>query len=94
MRQLVMAVLDKSAQVFGRPIFVRSQAEAVRSFEAQVLEPRPQDGYTTPLSSHPQDFCLCQIGWFDDELGRFENLDIPLRLVEGASIAARVKSGG
>lgn len=88
MKQFVVSVYDKSSQVFGRPVFVRSQSEATRSFESQVLEQGRQD-YANPLNSHPEDFTLIQVGWFDDESGRFENLEVPLRLLEGSAVAAK-----
>lgn len=88
MKQFVFSVYDKSAQVFGRPVFVRSQVEAMRSFESQVMEPARTD-YANPLNSHPQDFALMHLGWFDDEAGKFENLEIPARVMEGSAIQAR-----
>jgi len=85
MKMLVLSVFDKSAQVFGRPVLVRSQPEAIRSFESQVRESSRPD-YPNPLNTHPSDFALYVLGTFDDEAGRFENLDLPVRLVEGSSV--------
>lgn len=84
MKQVVVSVFDKSAQVFGRPVFVRNQPEAIRSFETQVRDAN-SDG-TNPLNTHPQDFALYVIATFDDEVGKFENLDLAVRLVEGSSV--------
>lgn len=88
MKQFILSVYDKSAQVFGRPVFCRSQVEGLRSFEAQVLETSRVD-YANPLNTHAGDFALMHLGWFDDETGKIENLDVPVRLVEGAAIQAK-----
>lgn len=91
MRQVVVSVYDKGAQVFGRPVFVRTEAEALRSFETQVRDANT-DG-SNPLFTHPQDFALYQLGWFDDESGKFENRDVPARLVEGSAVGPGAISG-
>lgn len=75
----IYAVLDRPANSFGTPIFIPSEAEAVRVFAQAVNAPN------TVLGLYPDDFVLCQLGTYDIILGRFENLPLPKQI-----LAARV----
>lgn len=91
MRQMIVAVFDKTAEVFGRPLFVRTEAEAVRSFETQCRDRGPADG-ANPLFTHPGEFALYDLGWFDDVSGKFDTHEVPRRVLEGSAAALHVKA--
>lgn len=68
MRYCVVSVFDRATQAFARPVFVRSEREAVRSFTDEVLRVDPAN----ELSKHPGDFELWFLGEFDDATGSFD----------------------
>lgn len=66
MKQVVVGVYDRAAQVFGRPFFVVARAQALRSFRDEVNRPDSEMG------RHPEDFDLFQLAVYDDGAGSFE----------------------
>jgi len=68
MNLVIVSVKDSAAQAFGRPIFVPSNAVAIRSFRDEVN----RKDSTDDLSRHPDDFELYQLGVFDDATGVIE----------------------
>lgn len=60
MNFVIVSVKDSAAQAFGRPIFVPSNAVAIRSFRDEVN----RKDSTDDLSRHPDDFELYQLGVF------------------------------
>lgn len=82
MVQLVCAVFDQAAGVFGRPIFVAALGLASRSFADEVN--RVGDGNS--MNAHPQDFSLFHLGSFDDESGRLVSLEAPRRLSTASEV--------
>lgn len=78
MIQFVVSVFDQAAASFSRPVFVRSKGEAIRSFIDEVN----RSASDNPLFGHPGDFQLFLVAQFDDERGRFENIEPPERLMD------------
>jgi len=76
------AIRDDAVQAFNRPFFVPSLGLAVRSFEDEARRNSPDN----PMLNHAKDFSLYHLGFFDDVLGSFESLDIPLRLCDAVSV--------
>lgn len=76
MRQIVVSVFDQAANVFARPFCVPSLGLALRSFSDEAVRQAPDN----PMWAHPQDFALFHLGEFDDEQGRFQLLDAPVRI--------------
>lgn len=70
MRQVVVAVFDRAAQLFGRPFFVAAAGQAVRSFSDEVNRKDDQRG---EFARHPDDFDLWQLALYDDNAGEFES---------------------
>lgn len=68
-RLVMMAVWDGAVQGYGRPIFVRSKGEGMRSFIDEVNKTGDQAG---AMSQHPDDYELHFLGLFDDDSGQFE----------------------
>lgn len=81
MVQVVCAVRDAAVDSFMQPFFVVAPAVAVRSFYDEVQ----RDG--SPMKSHPADYELFQIALFDEDAGRFENLDQPRALARGVDVS-------
>lgn len=83
MIQIVCAVKDLAAGLYGRPIFVARAGAAVRSFTDEVNRSAPDN----TMSAHPSDFELYQIGTFDDERGILVPCsDGPQPLVRGKDV--------
>lgn len=79
MKAIVCAVRDAKAEIFGQPIFSGTTGTVVRSFCDEVNRNAPDN----PYFRHPSDYTLYQLGTYDDETGRFENLDTPRLLMIG-----------
>lgn len=62
---VVVAVMDRAVQGFGRPIYVPSLGVALRSFSDEVN----RKGADNQMSQHPEDFDLYELCKFDDETG-------------------------
>ena len=70
----IFALKDIKGELFNPPFFAKSVAEAMRSFyRAYVTE-------ETPVHVFPSDFALYQFGEFDEEIGVFNLLDVPVRI--------------
>lgn len=90
----VLSVYDSRTETYGPPMFVRHVNEGVRWFQDEVA------GKNDPASrfaKHPEDFRLCQLGFFDDTAGRLEGdsvrvvlhgADLPQGGPEGAPLGA------
>lgn len=62
MKKLV-ALYDRATESHAPVMTVNTRAEAIRSFRDAVNDPQ------TPISSHPTDYELYQIGEYDEEKG-------------------------
>lgn len=75
MRQVVVAVFDRAAQLYGRPFFVQAAGQAIRSFTDEVNR---KDSERGEFARHPDDFDLWQLAIYDDGLGAFEAQQVML----------------
>lgn len=80
----VYAVLDLKAAYYASVHTMRNDAEAIRSFENACREKG------SSLYSNPEDYRLCRVGTFDDNMGAFEweNMKGPKELY--SALQARV----
>lgn len=78
MRLLVFSVLDDKAVGYAHPFVAMTRGIAERMFHDWVSDER------TPISKHPGDYRLFQVGSFDDETGLLESLPTPMLLVHGS----------
>lgn len=60
----IFAVHDSKAEIFGTPIFLPTLGLAIRAFADQVNNPEPN-----PISQHPEDYTLFDIGEYNQETG-------------------------
>lgn len=65
--QCVCAVFDSAIGAYGRPIFSPSRGAVVRSFSDEVNRAAADN----QLYSHPEDFELRLLAFFDEETGIF-----------------------
>lgn len=75
MQMQAYAVYDRKAESYAQPFFAPNHAVAIRNFEGAVRSGNSQ------LSTHPEDFSLWHLGEYDDEQGRFQNLQNPSQLL-------------
>lgn len=73
MKLLAFSIRDSKAEAFMRPFFAPTRGLAVRSFRDMCNE----DG---PVSKHPDDYQLFEIGSFDELTGELEKLIQPFGL--------------
>lgn len=72
----IFSVKDLKADAFASPFFFGRVEVAVRTFADALTEP----GH--PMSAHPDDYVLYQLGAFDDETGMITS-NPPVLIVHG-----------
>lgn len=82
MPQVVVSVKDRAMDAYARPFFVPTTQMALRSFADEVN----RQAEDNPMNKHPKDYELYQLGTFDDETGRFENLEQPQRIARAEDV--------
>lgn len=65
----VFSIYDNKAKAFSQPFYSPTVAVGIRNFEAAVKDANTQ------LHKHPEDFTLFHVASYDDEVGRFNNLE-------------------
>lgn len=85
MKMKVVSIFDTGVGAFTRPIFVRSDGEAIRMFIDQVNSERSPDGGPNVMFDHPDHFALFHIGEFDDADAKLSvpSQGVPVELVTG-----------
>jgi hypothetical protein len=73
MKLTLCTVKDRAADAYGRPMFVRSIGEAIRSFSDEVN----RQAEDNQLYNHSDDFDLYELGEFDDNTGLMSLHDQP-----------------
>lgn len=81
MKLLAFSVRDAKAEVWSRPMFMRSKGEAVRGFVDEVNSRSPDSA----IAAHPEDYTLYFIGTFDESTGELVNGQAPESLGLGAN---------
>lgn len=71
MKLKIVSIFDSKAEVFNTPIFLPTVGMATRMFADQVNEK------DSPFQKHPEDYTLFELGEYDSDSGKFENLDTP-----------------
>lgn len=82
MKQFVVSVKDRAAEIFNRPFFVPHRNVAVRDFTDEVNRSAPDN----QLNKHPDDFDLYLLGSFDDNTGMFEMEPAPVVIVRAKDV--------
>lgn len=81
MMMSIVSIYDHVAKVYSRPVFVQSEAAAIRSFSDQVNNAEPNN----ELYRHAGDFDLFCLGQFDDSNGEFK-VQLPALLVKASQV--------
>lgn len=66
MKLKVFSVRDSATEIFTRPFFMLTKAEAIRTFTKEANDINSQ------LFQHPLDYHLYCLGIFDQDTGKFE----------------------
>lgn len=74
----VFAVRDAKAEFFLQPFFCVSVGEALRAFGDAANEEK------TPISTHPGDYVLYELGTWDDGMGKLDSLELVRMLATGS----------
>lgn len=80
MKLVICSVFDTALNAFGRPIFVHTTNQAVRSFTDEVNNPQSE------MNKHPEDYNLHHIGNFHDDTGEIESIIPSPLLVRAADV--------
>lgn len=75
----VVAVRDRALACYGRPFCVVSLGSAIRSFVDEINRAHDEN----PFYKHPEDHDLFHLGRYNEETGRFENLEVPVQVAVG-----------
>ncbi len=77
MKMLAISIYDEKAECFGQPFFVPAIGIAARHFTDAVHNPESMMG------KYPGDFTLYQIGYWNNNDSKFENLTAPKFIAKG-----------
>lgn len=86
MKLVAVAIFDSAAAAFQRPWFVPHAPMAVRAFQDEATRQESE------IAKHPADYVLFELGTFDEESGKMENLASPRQLVRAIDLA-EVRNG-
>nr|AVQ10178.1 DNA binding protein VP4 [Gokushovirinae environmental samples] len=89
MVQVICAIYDQAVGAYGRPMFLRSDGEAIRMFQDEVNR-EVRDGMPNMMFDHPEHFSLWNLGKYDDASGQFVTpAQGAVELVKGVQVAKR-----
>jgi hypothetical protein len=72
----IYSIRDTKGEVFHAPYFKTTHGEAERSFRQAANDDK------TTISQFPEDFDLYYLGEYDDNTGKFKNLDTPQHVIK------------
>jgi len=75
----MFSILDGKSGIYNTPFAAVSTGVALRMFTDLVNDPK------TSLSRHPEDYTICELGFFDDNVGVFESFPSPRPLGNAAA---------
>lgn len=80
MKIKVCAIRDQQLDAYGQPIFAASIGHAIRSFGDAINSPESN------MHKHAGDYNLYELAEYDDNTGRFENLELPKQIAIGKNM--------
>lgn len=83
----IVAVHDRAAAAYGRPIFALAIGQAIRSFQDEIRRVAPDN----EMNRHPEDYDLYELGEFDDNTGQFTSLSSPIQIAIGKHFAIQIQ---
>lgn len=84
---LIFSIFDSKAGYFHTPHFIKSRGDAVRSFIESANDK------THFVGKHPEDYCLFELGCFDDLSGIVTVFGTPKSLGIASSMIYSVPQG-
>lgn len=76
-------VRDSKAEIYNNPFFSITHAEAERTFQSAVRDPK------TKVGQYPEDFDLYYVGTYDDNTGKIMPTDSPQHIVKGINLVTQ-----
>lgn len=77
MIHVMLAIRDSKSEVFGRPFFMSTVGQAIRSFEDEVR----REDENNMINRHPEDFALYKLGMYNDEDGQVQTITPQLLMI-------------
>lgn len=77
MKLEIVAVKDRALDAFGRPFYVQTIGQAIRSFQDEV------NNKESEIHKHPEDYDLYHLGTWNDDTGQFTNNQPPMQICIG-----------
>lgn len=84
MKLKVYAVFDTAIEAFMQPFFMQARGAALRAFGEIAADKQHAIGKS------PQDYCLFELGSWDDATGKFEMHQAPISLGLAIELANKV----
>lgn len=84
-RLFAVATRDRQLAAYHRPFFVPTKGFAVRSFTDEVNRKAADN----PMFAHPEDYELFHIGYFDEDTGVLERLDVAESLCVASNVVVK-----
>jgi len=70
----IFSMYDSKVEAYNKPFHQTTKGEALRTFIDAVNDER------SPMSKHPEDYSLFQIGEFDDQTGKYTSNEKPVHI--------------
>ena len=77
----IFSVRDAKADAFLQPMFMQSRGVALRAFSDSCMDSSHM------FNRHPEDYCLYELGIWDDGKGSFELYQQPMPIANGYDFA-------
>lgn len=87
MKIQVLSIRDRAADAYGQPMFFAALGKALRVFQDEINR-RADDN---SMYHHPEDFDLYHLGEYDDNNGKFTNLEQPKMISVGKDNSEKIK---
>lgn len=79
----IVAIRDRALDAYGRPIFVHTVGQAIRSFQDEINRAEANN----EMNKHPDDYDLYLLGDYDDSTGKITNVtDGPQQIAIGKNL--------
>lgn len=81
----IYSIYDKKALAYTNPFYYHQKGQAIRALEDAVNDPQ------NPLSKHPEDFTLYELGEWDDTTGAIKAHQNPVHVEECLNVINKNK---
>lgn len=79
MKLAVMTIRDNAINAYGQPMFFVAVGAAMRAFGDEINRVAENNN----MNKHPADFELYELGIYDDQTGKFDCAQQPIRVATG-----------